>query len=317
MVSTIVPIKKQYQMKPLFTLMITVIMTTLMHAQDWVDPILYPFESKYIQLDGGNMHYIDEGKGDIILFVHGTPTWSFLYRDFVKELSKDYRCIAIDHLGFGLSDKPESFSGTPQAHSENLSKFIEKLNLNDITLVVHDFGGPIGIGTALGHPDRIKKIVLMNSWLWETKNDEMAQQIDGLLKSEDGKAAYLDMNYSPKVLLPQAFVDKSKLTEKIHTHYTSPFPDRQSRMSLLNIGLSFVGASDWYEAQWKRLGRLQHKEWLILWGTKDPFLNTSYLEKWKERIPEATVRTFESGHFVQEEATEEAIAALKNFLINS
>ena len=120
-------------------------------AQKWLNKSLYPFENHYIQLSSGKMHYVDQGKGDVILFVHGSPTWSFLYRDFISSMSKKYRCIAIDHIGFGLSEKPEDFDGKPQSHSKNLTSFIKKLDLKEITLVVHDFGGPIGIGLSLIH----------------------------------------------------------------------------------------------------------------------------------------------------------------------
>ncbi len=287
---------------------------TNIHAQEWIDKTLYPFESHYLQLESGNLHYIDEGEGEILLFVHGTPTWSFLYRDFIKELSKSYRCIAVDNLGFGLSKKPTDFVGTPQNHAENLSDFIEALKLKDITLIVHDFGGPIGLSAALDHPERINKIVLFNSWLWATEDDPMAQQINGLLNSPEGEQYYLEHNYSVQVLLKEAFIEPSKLTQHIHNHYIGPFPDPSSREALLNIGKGFVGASDWYESKWQQLDRLAKKDWLILWGNKDPFLNPGYLKKWKSKLPNATVVELETGHFVQEEKTKEAILAIEKML---
>ncbi len=111
----------------------------------WLDIDLYPFKSNFLELSDGKMHHLDEGKGDIILFVHGTPTWSFLYRDIIRHFAESYRCIALDHIGFGLSEKPVNFDGTPQSHSKNLTALIKKLNLTNITIVVHDSGGPIGI----------------------------------------------------------------------------------------------------------------------------------------------------------------------------
>lgn len=287
---------------------------TKSQAQEWIDKSLYPFESHYLQLENGNLHYIDEGQGEILLFVHGPPTWSFLYRDFIKEFSKSYRCIAVDNLGFGLSKKTADFVGTPQDHAQNLSAFIKKMNLENITLVVHDFGGPIGLSTALDAPEKIKRIVLFNSWLWATKDDPMAQQINGLLNSKEGEQYYLEQNYSVQVLLKEAFIDQTKLTPNIHAHYIGPFPDRNSRKALLNIGKGFMGASDWYESLWQRLDLLADKDWLILWGNKDPFLNPSYLKKWTTKLPNAKVVQFESGHFVQEEKTSEAIQAIEEML---
>lgn len=292
-------------------------MSTSLEAQDWLDTTFYPFEHKYIQLAQGKMHYVDEGKGDVILFVHGTPTWSFLYRDYVKELSKNYRCIAIDHIGFGLSDKPVSFDGTPQSHSKNLNEFIEKLNLDSITIVVHDFGGPIGLSSAINNHERIKQVILFNTWLWETKHNEEAQKIDKIINSRMGKFMYLKMNFSPKFLLKKGFYNKSLLHKNIHKQYINPFPDKTSRLSLLNLGKSLVGSSDWYEEQWNGLTTLEDKSWLILWGTKDDFIKPSYLQKWKQRLPQAIVKEYECGHFVQEEKTKETITEIKSFMKNN
>ncbi|MEM9329375.1 MAG: alpha/beta fold hydrolase [Bacteroidota bacterium] len=171
-------------------------MSTTTHTQSWIDTALYPFESRYVRLEAGNMHYVEEGHGRTLLFVHGTPTWSFLYRDFIKALSKSYRCIAIDHLGFGLSEHPDLLPGTPQWHAKNLSEFMRKMDLQDITLVVHDFGGPIGLGAGIEQSERIQSVVLFNSWLWATAEEASARKIDKMLNSALGKFLYLNMNFS-------------------------------------------------------------------------------------------------------------------------
>lgn len=303
-------------MKPLFTILSIIMMSTALNAQEWLDKSLYPFKQNKLELEAGKMNYIDEGKGEVILFIHGTPTWSFLYRDFVKDLSKDYRCIAIDHIGFGLSEKPDNFSGTPQDHAKNLSEFMQKMNLKNVTLVVHDFGGPIGFGAALQNSNRIKNVVVFNTWLWATEGDPFAMEIDKIVNSKEGEAAYIDLNYSPTVLLKQAFSNPDNLSEEVHQHYINPFPTKQSRYALLNIGKAFVGSSDWYQKQWDNLDKLENKNWLFIWGTKDPFLNTGYLTKWTTRLPNATVLKYDCGHFVQEENTKEAIAAIRSFMSN-
>ena len=112
-------------------------------AQKEVVTDTYPFVSKFLQINAGQMHYVDEGEGDPILFVHGTPTWSYLYRDFIKSFSSSHRCIAIDHIGFGLSEKPSGGAGSAKGHSANLLEFIQKLDLKNITLVVHDFASAV------------------------------------------------------------------------------------------------------------------------------------------------------------------------------
>lgn len=280
----------------------------------WINKHLYPFEQRYISLKEGKMHYIDEGKGDIILFVHGTPTWSFLYRDFVKALSKTNRCIAIDHLGFGLSEKNKDFDGSPEWHAHNLNEFIERLDLKEITLVVHDFGGPIGLGAGLMTPNRIKNIVLFNTWLWETKSNPEVIKINKIINSSMGKFLYLRMNFSTKVLLKKGYHDKSKLTKPIHKHYTSPFSTKQERFAPLRIGQALLGSSDWYKGQWEKLHLLEDKNWNIIWGMKDTFITPEYLNKWTNRLPNAKVTKLDTGHFVQEEETNTAIKILHSII---
>jgi pimeloyl-ACP methyl ester carboxylesterase len=283
-------------------------------SQNWIDTTLYPFKSNFLTTENGKLHYVDEGKGDVILFVHGTPTWSFLYRDHIKKLSKSYRCIAMDHLGFGLSDKPRDFAGTPSEHSDNLNLLIEHLNLKDITLVVHDFGGPIGLSYAVSKPENVKRIIMFNTWLWETKEDKDAQKIDKILHSKFGNFFYLNTNFSPSVLLKKAFYDKKRLSKSTHKHYKKPFPSKDSRYGLLNIGKSLIGSSDWYGDLWRNAEVIKNKPVLILWGEKDEFIKKNNLEKWQDFLSNEKTHLFESGHFVQEEKTAESIEIIRHWL---
>lgn len=289
-------------------------MSTNANAQQWVDTNLYPFQHHTISLKAGNMNYVDEGEGETILFVHGTPTWSFLYRDFIKDLSNNYRCIAIDHIGFGLSDKPTDYSGRPEDHAKNLSEFICKLDLQNVTLVVHDFGGPIGLAAGIMNSERINKVVLFNSWLWSTKEREDAKKIDKMVNSRLGKFLYLNLNISPKVLLKKGFADKKNLSKKEHQHYLNPFPKKTTRHGLLNLAKALLGSSEWYQKQWEQLDKLEDKEWLIIWGTEDEFIKMEELLKWKNRLPQSTIVELNCGHFVQEEKTEKSISLIFRFL---
>lgn len=282
--------------------------------QSWFDNEAYPFVSQYFRTSFGEMHYIDEGKGEAIVFVHGTPAWSFLYRDFIKHFSKTHRCIAPDHLGFGLSEKPENWTYRPQDHAENLEKLIQHLGLREITLVIHDFGGSIGLDYALKYPENIKKIVLFNTWCWETKNNQEAQKVNKILHSFLGKMLYLNFNFSPKILFKQAFYNKKKLLAKVHQHYIKVFPNRKDRHGLLKIGQSIVGSSDWFEALWQDMGKLANKPFLIIWGTKDEFIKPDFLVKWEGRLQNYQTVRFECGHFVQEEMSTEAIKVMQCFM---
>jgi haloalkane dehalogenase len=296
--------------------MTTTIKKQQLRKENWINSSLYPFASNYIQLESGKMHYIDEGVGETILFIHGTPTWSFLYRNQIKHLSKRFRCIAPDHLGFGLSEKPFDFDGTPESHAKNLEAFVDHLNLKKFTLVVHDFGGPIGLSYAIKHPEKIKNIVLFNTWLWETKSNPGIQKIDKMIRNWLGKFLYLNMNFSPKVLLKKGFYNKKLLAKTIHQHYLNPFPNKDSRLGLLKIAKSLLGSSDWYQALWEQLHKISNKPFLILWGKKDEFITPEFLKKWKQHLHNFQAVEFECGHFVQEEKAKEVSAEMENFITN-
>src|SRR6185437_9468981 len=137
-----------------------------MRNDAWVDRRSYPIQSRSLEVDGGRMHFVDEGEGRPLVLVHGTPTWSFLFRHLIADLSRDHRVIALDHIGFGLSEKPERWGYRPADHAKNLAMLIDRLGLKDITLVVHDFGGPIGLSYAVEHPENVSALVLFNTWMW-------------------------------------------------------------------------------------------------------------------------------------------------------
>ncbi|MEL6673017.1 MAG: alpha/beta fold hydrolase [Bacteroidota bacterium] len=280
----------------------------------WLDPQAYPFTSQWVRLPEGRMHYADEGKGEVVLFIHGTPAWSFLYRTYIRQLSTRFRCIAPDHLGFGLSDKPPGIDYRPKAQAKRLAHFIEELNLTGITLVVHDFGGPIGLGAAMDIPDRIKRVVMFNTWLWETASLPAVVKIDRLVSSRLGRWLYVNLNFSPRFLLKKGFAHKQKLTGKLHQAYLGPFPHRQSREGVYGLAKGLKGDSVWYASLWKRLDTLAEKPWLILWGMKDEFITPDFLKTWKKALPSVEVHTYEVGHFVQEEAPQETMEQIAAFL---
>lgn len=292
---------------------ILILMTT-QTQYNWIDKNLYSFQSKYLTIDNQQMHYIDEGEGETILWIHGTPSWSFLYRDMIKAFSKKHRNIAIDHIGFGLSDKPIEYDYSAKKHADNLEEFINKMNLKNITLVVHDFGGPIGLSYAIKHSENIKKVVLFNTWLWETKEDKNVQKVDKILHNFIGKFLYKQMNFSPKFLLKQAFYDKKKLSKKVHKHYINVFPKSKDRTAPLEIGYSLLGDSDWYGNLWKQITKIEDKDVLIIWGTEDSFFQETHLQKWTDVFNNHQLLKLKSGHFPQEEFPKEVNEAIKQFI---
>lgn len=278
---------------------------------DWLDPA-YPFASHYQDVGAGRLHYLDEGDGPPVVMVHGTPSWSFLYRHLVQDLMDRYRCVAPDHLGFGLSDKPAGFPYTPMAHAENLSTFIGALGLKDIVLVVHDFGGPIGLAYALEHPENVRALVVMNSWLWP---NETLARAGRLLGNPLGQFLYKRFNVSVEVLLRRAaFADQKVLTQRVLEHYRGPFRARASREPLWALVDTVEASNRWLETLWDERAAIADKPAQLIWGTKDKLVPLAYLARWQGLFPQAEVLELDAGHFVQEEAARGVGEAVKRFL---
>ena len=270
-----------------------------------------------MQLPRGRMHYVDEGEGETLLMIHGTPTWSFEWRHIIDAFSNDYRCVAPDHLGFGYSERPAEIPYTPEAHAENLSAFVEKLDLQDVTLVVHDFGGPIGLPLCLEKTSRIKRLVVLNSWMWSFAGDKQMQRQGRLAGSGLGRFLYRRANFSLRVLMPYAYGDKRRLTPEIHRRYLDRFPDAWSRGAVLwPLAKSLLASGDFYDSLWSARARLGSLPAIIVWGLKDRAFPPAYLERWREALPNARVKTLaEAGHWPHEEAPEAVIAAMREFLV--
>jgi haloalkane dehalogenase len=285
-----------------------------MSRGDWVDRSAYPFRSSYLDLGPGRLHYVDEGRGPAVLLVHGTPTWSYLYRLLIRDLARDHRVIAVDNLGFGLSDKPAGWGYRPEDHARNLARLVEWLKLEEFTLVVHDFGGPIGLSYALEHPERVRSLVLFNTWLWSLRGTP-AERASRVMGGPVGRFLYRHLNFSPRVLLKAVYGDKAKLTPTVHRQYIAPFPTAASREAPWVLARELIGSSDWYEGLWGRLDRIADKPALLLWGMKDPTFGAAALERWRRALRNSRVVEFpEAGHFVQEEAPVEAAEELRGFL---
>ena len=261
------------------------------------------------------MHYVDEGAGDPILFVHGTPTWSYLFRNFIRDLSKEgYRCVAPDHIGFGLSEKPQDFSYSPGALCRNLGRLIEDLDLHDITLVVHDFGGPIGLGYAVDHPERIKRVVLLNSWAGDPSKDPAAEKIGKAALGPLGKFLYLTSCAGPKAIKP-LFLDKEKYTDEVHNAYFGPFARKEDRMGTYCLAKHLLESSGWFDEIWSCRDVLHGKPMLLLWGLKDPTFGEKALNKIWHEFPLSEVHTFENGgHFAVEENPRMMVNFLREFM---
>jgi pimeloyl-ACP methyl ester carboxylesterase len=281
---------------------------------DWLNKKLFPFESKWITISGETLHYVDEGEGDAILFAHGTPEWSFGYRDLIKGLKSKFRCIAVDMLGFGLSDKNPHSDYTCEAHAARLEAIIEQLSLKNITIVANDFGGGISMSYAINRPQNVKAIVLFNTWMWSLKDDKHYSGPAKLVNTWIGRMMYLSFNAPVNIIMPAAFGNKKLLTPEIHQQYKYALR-KGERTAAYTFAKELMNASDWWQSLWEKADILKNKKILFFWGMKDKFIPAKELRKWQEKFPQAKTIIFEdAGHFVQEEKSAEMIAALDQFL---
>ncbi|TPE43397.1 alpha/beta fold hydrolase [Pontibacter mangrovi] len=285
-----------------------------MNSPKWLDRILYPFAHSTLEVPGGRMHYVDEGQGDPIVFVHGTPTWSFVWRQQIKPLSRNYRCIAPDHIGFGLSEKPADFAYTPAAHADNLEQLINYLQLKDITLVVHDFGGPIGLRYALRHPENVKHLIILNTWMWSLESESRIMKISRFMAGRVGRFIYLQLGFSANILLPQGYHERKHLTKDIKQHYQKPLSTSASRLGTWAFAKALHQSNPYFEELWQQREKLKSINKLILWGEKDKLLPLHFLDRWQQEFPETKTVKYKAGHFVQEERGGEVADAIQSFI---
>jgi len=280
--------------------------------RSWLDRELYPFALGRFDTPHGTMSYVDEGTGPVILFVHGTPSWSFEWRAVIAALSATHRCVAPDHLGFGLSDKPANAPLSPSDHAERLRALVCALDLRDVTLVVHDFGGPIGLPLALEMPDRIARVVVLNTWMWSTADEPSAAKLHRVICGIVGRILYRWLNASPRLLLPATFADRKRLTKRIHRQYITPFGRRAEREGPYALARALFGAADYYASLWRRRHELSADMLTVVWGERDPALTTHHLQRWVDAYPGArVVRVADAGHSVAEERPDILIDVLR------
>lgn len=281
----------------------------------WLDAKAYPFQSRYASTPAGMMHYIDEGAGAPVVFVHGNPAWSFLYRQVIPRLSSSCRCLAPDHIGFGLSDKPADWSYLAHEHARLFEQWLESLDVDGITLVVGDWGGPIGLSYAVAHPDKVKSLVITNSWMWPVDRDWYYRAFSGFMGGPVGRFLIRRFNFFVNTVMKASFGDSSRLTPDIHRQYVQPLAHPADRKGCWVFPGEIVAATDWLKALWEKREALADKPMLIAWGMKDIAFRQKELDRWIASFPSAkVVRYSDAGHFVAEEKPVELAAEIAALL---
>jgi haloalkane dehalogenase len=278
----------------------------------WVPEELYPFRSHHADVAGARVHYVDEGAGPPLLLLHGNPTWSFLYRDIVAGLRDRYRCIAVDYPGFGLSSPPPGYGFTPAEHADVLEQLVLRLDLSEVTMMVQDWGGPIGFAVATRHPERFAAFIVGNTWAWP-KGDPGTQLFSRLLGGPIGRRLIANRNLFVERILPGG-VRRGALPEAVMDAYRGPFPTPASRRPTAVFPQHILASRPFLAEIERRLPALRDRPALIVWPTKDVAFGDRERRRWEQTFPDHhTVLLHGAGHYIQEDAAQEIVTAIRQW----
>jgi pimeloyl-ACP methyl ester carboxylesterase len=301
---------------------------------------LYPFAPHYLDLGSGSalgsgssgggtsegsghrMHYVDEGQGDPIVMVHGNPSWSFYYRDLISQLRSGHRVIAPDHIGCGRSDKPndDHYDYTLSTRVADLGRLVDSLDLRDITLVVHDWGGMIGMAWAAQHPDRIARLVVMNTAAFPLPAGKSFPASLALARTPGiGALLVRGANIFSRGAVRYC-VTRRPMSKVVAAGYLEPYDSWAHRIAVHRFVQDIpLKENDRAYPIMKETGdaliHLSDKPMLICWGLKDFVFDHQFLDEWVRRFPSAEVQRFEDcGHYILEDAAEEIIPLVRKFV---
>lgn len=274
------------------------------------DPQLYPFASHWFDGTRGRMHYVDEGTGVPIVFCHGNPTWSFLYRDIIVALRDHFRCIAVDYLGFGLSERPSGFGYTVEEHAATVGDLVDHLGLDGYLTMGQDWGGPISMAVDVARAERVRGVVLGNTWFWPL--DRLPPKIfSKVMSSPPMQYAIRQRNFFVKRLIPSG--TGRRLSPAVMTHYRGVQPDAAARVGVAELPKQLLAARPLLERLSREVPeKLGDKPALFVWGMKDlvfpprqtlPRMQAAFRDHKLVELPEAK-------HFIQEDAPERIAQAI-------
>jgi pimeloyl-ACP methyl ester carboxylesterase len=280
---------------------------------------LYPFTHNFVDLaDGSHVHYVDEGPQNpkhTIVFLHGNPTWSFLYRNIIKDLRNDYRCVAPDYPNFGLSTAPFGRDYRPEEYSTLMEEFFERLNLGPVTLFVHDWGGPIGLGLAGRRPELVERLVISNTWAWpvESENNPSKVRFSNLFGGPVGRVFGRQFNGIARLFIHMG--TKRVLRDREIEMYLRPFGPKTRRTPTSSFPREIVESCAYLSEVEAGLARVSDRPVLILWGGADLASQMADKERFEATFPNHRTIVFKDAkHFLQEDEPEAIALAIREFL---
>ncbi len=285
-------------------------------AADW--KALYPFESNQLDLDGLRYHYIDEGSGPPLLMVHGNPTWSFYWRNLIVPFRDRFRTVAVDHIGCGLSDKPPRYPYTLSQHVANLGELIEQLDLRNLTLLAHDWGGAIALGAALRHADRVGRLVLFNTGAFPPPFIPL--RIRACRTPVLGQFALRGLNLFARAAVHMAVEKPDRMTPAVRAGLLAPYDNWANRVAVDGFVRDIPMTRR--HPTWQTLADIEaglpslaHLPVQLIWGMRDWCFTPACLSRFESLFPQAEVHRLEdAGHYVVEDAHERIVPLVNRFL---
>ena len=283
---------------------------------------LYPFSGQFLDLDGLRYHYLDEGQGEPVVAVHGNPTWSVYYRELVRALRADHRVVVPDHIGCGLSDKPadDRYPYTLERRIADFGRLMDELRLEGLTLVVHDWGGMIGLAWAVHHPERVRRLVILNTAAFHLpRSKSFPWQLWVVRDTPLGPLLVRGLNAFARGAARVACTRKP-LPRTVRDAYCAPYDSWADRIATLRFvqdiplapgdrGYGIVSDTA------SRLDVFRDRKVLICWGERDFVFDHHFLDEWRRIYPQAEVHAYpECGHYILEDAGEEIIPLVRGFL---
>ena len=274
------------------------------------DRTLFPYQSRWFDGAGPRVHYVDEGKGRAVVMFHGNPTWSFLYRKVIDELEDDFRCIAMDYPGFGLSERPSGYGYTAAEHASVVGKLVDHLDLEGFIVVGQDWGGPIGMTIALERANRVAGMVFANTWYWPAQGSLNTFSV--VMSSPPLQWLILQRNSFVNFIMPRSV--STPMKPDVFKTYQDAQPTPEARRGVAEFPKQIRKARPMLERLAAEAPRaLADKPVELVWAMKDPaFGNPAVLARWRRDFPTANLTQVpDANHYIQEDAPGAVAAAVR------
>ena len=274
---------------------------------------LFAVEHRFMDLDGGRIHYVDEGAGETLLLLHGNPSWSFLYRKIIAALRGDFRCVALDFPGYGMSDARAGYGFTPKEHSDVLEHFVDRLGLKDLTMMVQDWGGPIGLGLGGRRPGLVRRLIIGNTFAWPLDGERRVRIFSWVMGGPIGRSLTSAFNFVPKYFFSRGLAQRH--APEVLAMYLAPWREPARRTAAVIAPRQLVAASPYLENVEANLPRLADRPALIVWGMKDFAFRDAERERFERLfLRHKTVLLEDASHFLQEDAGDQIAQSILVFM---